>query len=71
MGQVATFQILFNGKVKPITKEQYLKRLGKKGYTVGYTDGSWILFARNGEVITTTSQKLEEIFELPKEIELP
>ena len=68
---IACFQLLSNGKIKQLTKEQYSKRLGRKNYTVGYTDGDWILFSRNWEVITLTKEKLDTLLNLPKNAELP
>ena len=68
---IACFQVLSNGKIKQLTKDQYTKRLGRKNYTVGYTDGDWVLFSRNWEVITLTTKKFETIQKLTKNTELP
>ena len=68
---IACFQVLSNGKIKQLTKEQYNKRLGRKNYTVGYTDGDWVLFSRNWQVITLTTKKFETIQKLTKNTELP
>ena len=68
---IACFQLLSNGKIKQLTKDQYTKRLGRKNYTVGYTDGDWVLFSRNWQVITLTTKKFETIQKLTKNTELP
>lgn len=68
---VATFQIFSDGKIKPITKHQYMRRIDRKGYTVGYTDGDWVLFTKNHEVIVLTHAKFEQILSLPLEEKLP
>lgn len=67
MYEVACFQIFYSGKIKALTRDQYMKRLNRKGYTVGYTDGNWLLFARNGTVIILDKRKLEAIYSLKRE----
>ena len=68
---IAVFQLLSKGKIKAITKKQYQQRLGRKGYTVGYTDGDFLLFSRNWEVIILKKKLISEIYDLPKDTELP
>jgi len=61
---VKMFQILSNGKVKELTEKEYLKRLNRKGYLVGWIGKTQVLFSLNGEVVNLHRHQVQQIFSL-------
>ena len=61
---VTMFHVMSNGKVKVLTEKEYLARLGRKGYLVGWVDATHLLLTKNDEVVYLHRLQIEQIFGL-------
>lgn len=64
LDDVEKFHVMSNGKVKRLTEKEYLQRLDRKGYLVGYVDARDLLLVKDGTVILLSRHVVEQIFSL-------
>lgn len=59
------FHVLSRSKtVKTLTEKEYLKRLGKGSWLIGWIDNTDVLFSKGDNVVYLRRKQLEAILEL-------